>query len=187
MEYLENGDLQRYVGAPLPEPQAASIVAQVARALYYMHHRQFVHRDIKPENILVSRRGPNWHVKITDFGISKNTDGTGLGTLGIGTDGYMAPELLKDDSGHYTPAVDVWALGAVAFRLRTGQIPFPTPGRLYAYAHDQRLFPIKPLGTSSAFCMNFVEQTLHNDPTRRSTIDKVLTHPWFAWPSASER
>ena len=49
MEYLEHGDLQQYIGIPLPEPQAISIVAQVAQALQYMHHRQFVHRDIKPQ------------------------------------------------------------------------------------------------------------------------------------------
>lgn len=49
MEYLEHGDLQNYIGTPFPEPQAASIVAQVARALQYMHHRQFVHRDVKPK------------------------------------------------------------------------------------------------------------------------------------------
>lgn len=49
MEYLEHGDLGEHIATPLPESQAASIVAQVARALQYMHHRQFVHRDIKPK------------------------------------------------------------------------------------------------------------------------------------------
>ncbi|CAG7926454.1 unnamed protein product [Penicillium olsonii] len=186
MEYVQNGDLQKYIGLPLPDFQAALIVAQVARALKYMHDRHFVHRDIKPLNILVSHPGPNWHVKVTDFGLSKDTQGSALGTLQIGTHGYMAPELVKDDPEHYTPAVDVWALGAVAFCLRTGNPPFLTPLSLRAYANDHKVFPIKPLQDSSAYCVDFVRHTMQDIPARRSTIDYVLTHPWLSEPGASE-
>lgn len=50
MEYLELGDLQEVIVSRLPtEPEAASIVAQVTRALQYMHGKNFVHRDIKPK------------------------------------------------------------------------------------------------------------------------------------------
>lgn len=48
MEFLEFGDLQKFITAPFPEPEAASIVAQVGQALQYMHRKSFVHRDIKP-------------------------------------------------------------------------------------------------------------------------------------------
>ena len=203
MEYVQNGDLEGYTGSPLPDRQAVSIVTQVAQALKYMHDRHFVHRDIKPlvfaptsfmwailtklKNILVSHPGPNWHVKVTDFGLSKDTNGTALGTLGIGTHGYMAPELVKDDPEHYTPAVDVWSLGAIAFCLRTGNPPFLTPASLRAYANDHKVFPIKPLQDSSAYCVDFVRHTMQDIPARRSTIDYVLTHPWLSEPGASER
>ncbi|KAJ5520691.1 hypothetical protein N7463_001144 [Penicillium fimorum] len=46
MEFLQHGDLQKFINAPFPEPEAASIVFQVAQALQYMHRKNFVHRDI---------------------------------------------------------------------------------------------------------------------------------------------
>jgi serine/threonine protein kinase len=198
MEFLEYGDLQKYIAAPLPELEAASIVSQAAQALQYMHRKKFVHRDIKPlvcpagkfhdeipltylKNILVSCPGPNWHVKVADFGISKNTDGTSLGTHYIGSPGYMAPELYGDPSVKYTTAVDVWSLGAVAFCLRTGDPPFRTIKHLLDYARDHRVqFPLRKLGSSSGFCMNFVLGTMAELPERRFTIDHVLAHDWLS-------
>ncbi|KAL2833011.1 hypothetical protein BDW59DRAFT_157152 [Aspergillus cavernicola] len=66
------------------------------------------------KNLLVSSPGPNWHVKVADFGIAKKTGATGLGTHHIGSPVYIAPELYGNPSDKYTAAVDVWALGALA-------------------------------------------------------------------------
>ncbi|KAJ5669752.1 kinase-like domain-containing protein [Penicillium macrosclerotiorum] len=181
MEFLEYGDLQKYITKPFPEPEAAMIVTQVAQALQYMHQKNFVHRDIKPLNILISRPGPRWHVKIADFGISKNVEGTVLGTHQLGSPGYMAPELFGDSSHSYTAAVDVWALGAVAYCMRTGFPPLRTTKQLLDYARDHRTqFPVRPLGTSSGFCMNFVLGTMAEAPERRLTIEQVLAHDWLS-------
>ncbi|KAJ5372058.1 kinase-like domain-containing protein [Penicillium concentricum] len=186
MEFLQYGDLQKFIKAPFPEPEAASIVFQVAQALQYMHRKNFVHRDIKPLNILVSSPGPKWHVKVADFGITKNTDGSALGTHYIGSPGYMAPELYGDSSNHYTAAIDVWALGAVAFCLRTGAPPFRTIKHLLDYSRDHRVqFPLRPLGNSSGFCMNFVLGTMADPAERRLTIDHVLAHDWLSGQSDS--
>jgi calcium/calmodulin-dependent protein kinase I len=48
MEYLELGDLQRYLAVPLPESDARQITSQVLEGLGFMHENGFVHRDIKP-------------------------------------------------------------------------------------------------------------------------------------------
>ncbi|KOS45758.1 hypothetical protein ACN38_g3349 [Penicillium nordicum] len=181
MEFFEYGDLQKYIIKPFSEPEAASITVQVAQALQYMHQKNFVHRDIKPLNILVSSLGPRWHVKVADFGIAKNVDGTALGTLQIGSLGYMAPELWGNSPDPYTAAVDVWALGAVAFCLRTGFPPFRTIQHLLDYARDHKThFPLRPLGTSSGFCMNFVLGTMAEAPERRFTIEQILAHDWLS-------
>ncbi|KAG2411647.1 hypothetical protein HFD88_009203 [Aspergillus terreus] len=164
MEFVEHGNLQKFITAPFPEHEAAAIITQVARALQYMHQRNFVHRDVKPLNILVSSPRPNWHVKLADFGIAKKTDGTSLETHYIGSPGYMAPELYGDPSRHYTAAVDVWALGAVAFCLRTCSPPFRTIKHLLDYAQDHRVqFPIRPLGTSSGFLTASQAEHLENE------------------------
>lgn len=198
MEFVEHGNLQQYIDQGVfPEPEAAAVTVQVARALQYMHEKHFVHRDLKPmvrshdslqdcsdnadlgsKNILVSQPGPQWLVKVADFGIAKHTDGTAAATQGIGTPGYMAPELYGSSS--YTSAVDVWALGAVAFCMRTGFPPFRTHMQLYDYHRDQTHFPVHALGLSSGFCMSFVLGTMTERPERRLTIEQVLAHGWLA-------
>jgi serine/threonine protein kinase len=196
MEFIQHGNLKQYIDQKFsPEPEAASVTAQIAQALQYMHQKHFVHRDIKPsvrthkhlqflddsdltsKNILVSQPGTQWRVKVADFGISKNTDGTAAGTHAIGTPGYMAPELFS--TSHYTSAVDIWALGAVAFCMRTGVPPFPSYMKLYEYSKDQTNFPLRALGSSSGFCMNFVLGTMTDRPERRLTIEQVLAHDWL--------
>src|SRR5215212_656368 len=87
-------------------------------ALDHAHASGIVHRDVKPANVLLGRDGT---VKLADLGIAKaieRTDITGTGTV-LGTPAYMAPEQLQGaDLG---PAVDVYALSAMAFELLTGR------------------------------------------------------------------
>jgi serine/threonine protein kinase len=181
MDFIEGGDLQKYINIQrsLPEREAASITAQTARALQYMHQRGFAHRDLKPLNILVSKPGPKWHVKVADFGLARHVDGTAPGTS-AGTHGYMAPELLDSSEG-YTSAIDVWALGAVVFCMRTGSSPFPNPFDVYDYKNSQTKFPARALGSSSGFCMNFVLGAMTVEPGRRFTVEQVLAHDWLTF------
>ena len=48
MEYIEHGDLQKYLIAPFPESEVRVIVSQLADGLEFMHNNGFTHRDIKP-------------------------------------------------------------------------------------------------------------------------------------------
>ena len=48
MEYLSGGDLQNYLGSPLPEKEGQRIVSQIVEGLHFMHDRGFAHRDLKP-------------------------------------------------------------------------------------------------------------------------------------------
>ena len=94
----------------------------------------------------------------------------------------MAPELFDDTAaaGHYTSAVDVWALGAVAFCLRTGSPPFRSEKHIFEYVHNRTRFPTRELGTSSGFCLDFVMGALAEAPERRWTIGQVLEHDWLS-------
>lgn len=198
MELVQNGDLQGYIKkGNFPETEVALITAQVARALQCMHQLNFVHRDLKPQvpfnspfqttsicfdaditlkNILVSQPGPEWRVKVADFGIARVMDGTNFGTRNIGTYGYMAPEL-RDQSTRCTPAVDVWALGAVAFCMRTGRPP--SDRQLVDYQRDQEQFPGRALSACSGPLMAFVMAMMADLPEQRLTIEQVLVHEWL--------
>jgi serine/threonine protein kinase len=50
MEYLELGDLQRYLNErpPLSEKDAGQIASQVVEGLSFMHQNRYAHRDLKP-------------------------------------------------------------------------------------------------------------------------------------------
>ncbi|KAL4929754.1 transcription factor xanC [Aspergillus undulatus] len=111
MEFMEYGDLQKYISArsaPFPEPEAALIIAQVARAASIYAPEGF---RASRYQALISSPGPDWHAKVADFGITKRMDNTGLITHGIASPGYMAPEPFGNTSNQYTAAVDMWALG----------------------------------------------------------------------------
>ncbi|GFP88277.1 probable serine/threonine protein kinase ire [Phtheirospermum japonicum] len=70
MEYLNGGDLfslLRNLGC-LEEDMARVYIAEVVLALEYLHSLNVIHRDLKPDNLLI---GPDGHIKLTDFGLSK--------------------------------------------------------------------------------------------------------------------
>src|SRR5262249_37369807 len=118
LEYLPGGSLEDHSSISVDE--SAQILRQCLSALVYLHGHDepIVHRDIKPGNILVqSRDAGNIHVKLTDFGITRESHD--LTTI-CGTPDYLAPEVYEEsdrreasrsEKGSYTPVVDIWSLG----------------------------------------------------------------------------
>lgn len=107
-----------------------------------------------PQNILIASPLPIT-VKITDFGISKNWDGTELRTH-CGTTPYKAPELqgmlprsLIVTSRSYTKNVDLWSLGALVHELLTSEIPFLEKAQIEDSGVDQ-----DKQNTASKMCIN---------------------------------
>ncbi|VUC21795.1 unnamed protein product [Clonostachys rosea] len=200
MEHIEKGDLQSYLVRPFPEEEVKQIASQLLEGLKYMHENGFAHRDLKPANILVSEPSPNWWVKISDFGISKRAEEevTAYRTF-VGTRGYLAPEMLGiystadmdsisssqtlDDSSHlYTVSVDLWALGAILYRLLTNEILFADPRDLAKYVTAGHPFPrtaALEFGASEA-CVEFLENIMARSPNSRPSSSEALRHPWLS-------
>ncbi|XP_071023680.1 ribosomal protein S6 kinase beta-1-like [Oncorhynchus clarkii lewisi] len=127
LEYLSGGELfmQLEREGIFMEDTACFYLAEISMALGHLHLKGIIYRDLKPENIMLSNNG---HVKLTDFGLCKESihDGTVTHTF-CGTIEYMAPEILMR-SGH-NRAVDWWSLGALMYDMLTGAPPFTGENR----------------------------------------------------------
>ena len=114
--HLVNGgslkDLLRERGA-LEAPRAASITAQVARALDAAHAGGLEHLDVKPENVLLTN---DHFAYLVDFGIAHAGGDAKISRT------YMAPE--RFTSGRIGPQTDVYSLACVLYECLTGQPPF---------------------------------------------------------------
>jgi serine/threonine-protein kinase len=131
MSFVEGQSLAEKVAqAPLESRDAAALVRAVAEAVHYAHQKGVIHRDLKPENILLDREG---RARITDFGLAKQMEARGhLTSAGqvLGTPHYMPPEQASGNLEAIGPATDVYALGAVLYRLVTGRPPFQAANAL---------------------------------------------------------
>lgn len=85
----------------------------------FLHEKGFVYRDLKPENILLDSEG---HVKLTDFGLSRQLEDGDLAKTFCGTPQYLAPELILRVG--YNKMVDWWGLGILIYELTVGSPPF---------------------------------------------------------------
>ncbi|KAK0717463.1 kinase-like domain-containing protein, partial [Lasiosphaeria miniovina] len=188
MEYIERGDLQGCLTHPFPEKDTCAIASQLVEGLQFMHNNGSAHRDLKPANILVLSKRP-WWVKISDFGVSKRIEGsTALRTMQLGTWGYIAPEGddgEDDDDGEgvnkYTLAVDIWALGEIAFRMIAYAPSFSEPRQVSRYVVRNGPFPTAKLVArgASKSCQEFIQWTMAAGASRRPTADQAAAHVWL--------
>ncbi|HEY2320034.1 MAG TPA: serine/threonine-protein kinase [Solirubrobacteraceae bacterium] len=120
MEYVEGETLRDALtrDGKLDISEALRVLTGAAAGLDAIHAQGIVHRDVKPANVLL---GLNGDVKIADLGIAAVPDQTKITTSGaiLGSLSYMAPEQMREAEA--TPAIDVYALAAVAYEALSGQ------------------------------------------------------------------
>jgi serine/threonine-protein kinase len=129
MEYVPGISLQARLnrGGPLELCDILRVGAETAAGLAAAHARGLIHRDIKPANLLLAPTGPateRWTVKITDFGLARFAEPTGVSHDGAvaGTPDYMAPEQARGRTLDHR--ADLFALGSVLYALCAGRVPF---------------------------------------------------------------
>ncbi len=122
---------------------------RVCETMAYAHRRRIIHRDLKPANIMI---GSNDEVLVVDWGLAlalgnrnptnpshlKNPELDNpletLRTTGAiqqtsyghisGTPAYMPPEQAKGDQEAIDERADVYALGAILYRILSGRPPY---------------------------------------------------------------
>ena len=124
----------------LPELEAVCYIRQVADALKYVHSLNRLHLDIKPGNVMFAATG---HAMLIDFGARKRYDlesGENTSTLlGVNTKGYAPVEQSTQSFTKFSPATDIYALGATLYKLLTGITP---PDANLLMAKEETLAPL---------------------------------------------
>ncbi|MEV7062325.1 protein kinase [Streptomyces collinus] len=141
--------------AATPRPAAGpALLAQIAEGLAQLHDAGWVHGDLKPANVLLMADGS---VRLADFNLAAELEGTHAYTPAFSTPDYTPPELLWTEIGErgrrIRPSADIWAFGVLAHLVLAGAFPLPgaTPAArrdaavAYARGVDQlRLSPELP-------------------------------------------
>ncbi|KAJ6553964.1 kinase-like domain-containing protein, partial [Mycena vulgaris] len=172
-------------------------MAQLVVAVEALHRLNIIHRDIKPGNVFLTKEG---NMVLGDFGFAKRFPTS----LMSGGDGALEPtESSADDSAcitqdrcgslHYmSPAqhagtsysfdADIWSLGLLFFKMRTGRMPFGERADNYAELHSAYAkdpIELGPEDNLDDVTKDLVGGLLAKDPGARLTIGQVKSHPYF--------
>ncbi|KAI9314700.1 kinase-like domain-containing protein [Zopfochytrium polystomum] len=189
MEYMDLGSLDKIYKqlGPIPEEVSKKMAVHILRGLVYLTENNIVHRDIKPSNILVNTKG---QVKITDFGVSKETINS-LAKTFTGTPSYLAPERIQTGTD-YSVVSDIWSLGLTLIEISTAGSPYgPQSDPFSTPVADKPKFslfdlmnviqeqpaPTLPPGKFSSDFENFVATCVIKDYRVRPGPDVLLGHP----------
>lgn len=101
---------------------AINLATKMINALKYLRKYRIVHRDLSSTNIIMM---PDGNPKIIDFStsirMSSDTDMIRIRGSKIGTEGYSAPEQLREGISYIDS--DIYSLGALAFFALTSRKP----------------------------------------------------------------
>ncbi|KAG5191121.1 kinase-like domain-containing protein, partial [Tribonema minus] len=167
-------------GKTLPEPEILKILGDVTRGLVYLHGMGIAHRDIKLENCLIAADGS---CRLCDFGsavrgpVSLESAAQRANEAEViertTTQQFRAPEMADlFVARELGTAVDVWALGCVAYTLAYLRHPFPSDSNL-AIINARIVFPTAPPLSDDFKAL--VARMLVADPAARASAADALS------------
>jgi len=105
------------------EDEARVVLRKVLMGLEHCHNRRVANRNIKAENLILTESDSYIDVKISDFGFAKRVLFPNALKTQIGTEGYVAPEILEHRPA-YDVQCDIWSVGVLMYMLLGGYRPF---------------------------------------------------------------
>ncbi|CAD8113364.1 unnamed protein product [Paramecium sonneborni] len=150
---------------------------QLIGALKYIHSHRVLHRDLKLGNLFINDK---MELKLGDFGLATKLDYDGQRRYTIcGTPNYIAPEILEERMGHSYQA-DIWSVGVIIYTLLIGKPPFETSDVKTTYNKiSQCQFNFPDHIQISENAKNLISRILVLDPSKRLTLDEILSHPFM--------
>ena len=201
MEYLDGETLTDFLNreGKIPVEKAVALMTPVIRSLESVHKVGIIHRDIAPDNIMITKDGK---VKLIDFGAARYATTSHSRSLTVIIKPGYSPEEHYRSCGDQGPYTDVYALGAVLYRMVTGETPPDALERRAFFENKKKdilVPPSKnckiPKNTENAIlnAMNvriedrttsakvFLEQLTFEDPVQR-VIGKIKGIDLMNWP-----
>ena len=185
MEYVDNGNLFNFLHRGKYNKEGnyqkfdlnltTKIALEIALAIKYLHCRNITHCDLKSINVLLDH---NYHVKITDFGVSKIINilyEKGQEIKGkLGTTHWMPPEIMK--SYKYEEKSDVFSYGMILYEIITGDIPYYGlfPNQIVGLVADCRKIVQVPEITSNPYLRKIVVECLKYDIDDRPSCEEII-------------
>ncbi|CAK0899296.1 unnamed protein product [Prorocentrum cordatum] len=186
MELCEGGELFDKIIASgrFAEVEAAHVMQQVLRAIFYMHMNRICHRDLKPENFLLLTKDTepilNNVLKIIDFGLSHDFKPGEFMSTRAGTPFYVAPEVL---TSRYTERCDLWSAGVIMYVLLCGYPPFSgkSDGEVLSKVKQGCLhFSHRDWRNVSDDAKDLIRMLVKTSPQERLSAEQALQHAWIA-------
>ncbi|MBK9387701.1 MAG: protein kinase [Planctomycetes bacterium] len=147
---------------------ALPILVDIARALDAIHGAatRVIHRDLKPANVILVQR-ERLRPVLVDFGLACLPDDPARmeRLLRAGTPHYAAPEQLSGK--HLNEAVDLYALGVIAYEWLAGCLPFEWPERESLESFCDRVQRERPIPLA--------KRRPDLDPELCAVIDRLLS------------
>lgn len=129
MEYLEGQSLKEYVAdrGKLSVRETLTLMMPVVEAVATLYRNKFTHLDIKPSNIMLTE-DENGGIRpvLIDFGLARHYNPDGSATATVQSSGFSegyAPVEQYSGITTFSPAVDVYAIGATILYCLTGKTP----------------------------------------------------------------
>lgn len=182
MELCEGGELFDSIvqAGNFSEKKAAMFFRKMVEVLNHCHELGVMHRDLKPENFLLTSKGADGELKLTDFGLGVFFKHNERFRDLVGSPYYVAPEVLKKNYGY---EADMWSLGVILYILLSGLPPFwgDTEDQIFKMVLKGKIdFQTDPWPKISEEAKDCVRKLLNQDVTKRATAADILKHPWLA-------
>ncbi|KAK0397141.1 hypothetical protein QR680_002003 [Steinernema hermaphroditum] len=194
---MNGGDLKFHLYNLMPggfdEKRVQFYAAEITLGLQHLHQERILYRDLKPENILLDDYG---HVRISDLGLAVELKDNEPIKGRVGTVGYMAPEIVKNE--RYSYGVDWWGVGCLIYEMIEGKAPFRQRKEKVKreeverrVREDQEKYSDKFSEAARTLCRGL----LHKEPSFRlgcrrvgrpeDGADEMKAHPFFTQGDAT--
>ncbi|KAK9075065.1 hypothetical protein SSX86_003384 [Deinandra increscens subsp. villosa] len=173
-EFMSGGSLYDFLhnqSSHVDVPTLLRIAIHISKGMNYLHENNIIHRDLKSANLLMDENGI---VKISDFGVARVQNKSGIMTAETGTYRWMAPEVIEHRP--YNHKADVFSFGIVMWELLAQKLPYAnlTPLQAAIGVVQKGLRPIIPKRTHPEI-VGLLERCWQQDPSLRPEFSEIIT------------